>query len=776
MLWVMTPMVSAAEVIDIIVRLAHGDLMGVSAAVLALAGLGQALRLIISIQAKLAAKPPTFNQGLLRALNGPVDLERRKGDEFFRRFGFERQSREPSGQIEEAIRELAGRRPAVTLDSASPRVSIIIPAYGQTPFVLSCLDALSQHVSRQSVEIIVADDASPEHWRMDRLANIPWLHYAKRQKNLGFVQNCNEAASSARGEYLVFLNSDTRVVGSWLDELIGSFAQLPRAGLVGSALLNEDGTLQESGSLYWADGTASNYGRGQDPRDPRYRFAHQPDYCSAAAVAVLASAWRDVGGFDGLFSPAYCEDADLAFRLRERGFEVWVQPLSQVLHYEGVTHGRDVKGGMKAHQVTNMGRFVDRWSHLLRRHGLPGDRPGGYPDRGAQRHLLVIDNETPKPDRDSGSVITVAMIKAFRELGWQITFVPQSDYEYAGSYTDDLQRLGVECLYRPFVSHLPDLLRRRRDFDAVLVFRTGVLAQVHEQLRRRLPRARLIFHNVDLHYVREEREAELQANADARERAAKTRAQELALIAASDCTIVHTEAEKEVIRQQIAADNIIVFPYVAEPSPAAPGFEARKHVMFLGGFAHRPNQDAVVSFVSDIWPLIVTSLPDDAQLLVVGADPPPAVMALASDRVVVTGYVADLAPYFAQARVFVAPLRYGAGIKGKVVQSLAHGCPSVLTSVAAEGMDLLHGQHAIIADGPEAFADGVLRLYGDPRLWQALQSAGLELVRDRYSWQRCLELCAAAVAVADDTWRGRQGHTRFKHVLERARNAAIPSG
>jgi len=731
-------------------------------------GIGQTLRLLLEINSKVGgiSAPRHFDPHNTEKW----EEERLRGDAFFARHGFAWEGKSPLDRANHAITDLATRDPPFTLNQHAPDASIIIPAWGQLHFVLGCLDSLSQHQSRYSAEIIVADDNSPREWGMARLSSIPWIKYICGRENTGFVGNCNHAANIARGRLLILLNSDTRVVPGWLDELVSSFGLFPKAGLVGSVLLNADGTLQESGGIFWKDGTAWNYGRGGDPKDPRYAFARQVDYCSGASIAVPAMIWREMGGFDPAFSPAYCEDADLAFRLRDRGYETWVQPLSQVLHYEGKTHGRDVTQGGKAYQVRNMRRLAERWRAVLDYHRPNGENPDREANRARGLRILIIDASTPTPDQDSGSLITVEMMRALQELGAQIVFVPQDNYLHAGKYTTDLQRVGVHCMYGPYVTRFEDVLGRCPDFDVAIVYRVGVLTKVYDEIRSHVPQARIVFHNVDLHYLRELREAELRSDPSLRIRAAQTQTEELRMIASVDCTIVHSQVEKHIVGEQLTVDNVIVFPYIAEVQGTDIPFEERRDILFLGGFAHPPNEDGITFFVREIWPEMLPRLPADARLLIVGAKPTPAVQALANDRIVVTGHVPDLRLYFDRSRVFVAPLRYGAGIKGKVVQSLAYGVPTVLTDIAAEGMGVVHGKQALIATEPEEFARAAVTLFYDSTLWNAIQSAGYSFVTETYSWQRCLEICKEIFDVADQTWLRRRANI-LAHL---ARGAAFP--
>jgi len=699
-----------------------------------------------------------------------VQIERLAGTAFFGRFGFGFESGATSSYTLEAIEDLIVRDVTLKIESVQPDVSIIIPIYGELHFVLGCLDSLAQHRSRFSVEIIVFDDASPQESETWRLEAISWIRYLRRRQNGGFGNACNEGVKAARGRFVALLNSDVRVAADWLDELIGSFELFPQAGLVGSKLFNADGSLQEAGGILWQDGTASNYGRDQDPNHPRYCFARQVDYVSGAAIAVPIQVWRDLDGFDPRYRPAYYEDVDLAFRLRDRGLEVWFQPLSRVIHYEGKTHGRDVTKGGKAHQIANMDRFRERWRAVLAAFRPSGQEPDKEGNRRITARMLVFDWYTPTPDQDGGSFVAEKMLRAFQALGYQVTFVPLFDLGYDPKYTRMLQRLGIECLYAPFVPTTSDILEYRDDFGVAVVYRHYVGTQIYDALRERLPRAPIIFDNVDLHYLRERRHAELLGSRAGKFAAAMTQAAELELIAKVDCSIVHTSAEQAIIQEQLPCplSNILVFPFVADVHRSHTPFEARRDIMFLGGFAHSPNVDGVTFFVSHVWPKLCRQLPEDAKLLIVGAAPTQAVSDLANERIVVTGYVPELEPYFDRARIFVAPLRYGAGIKAKLIESLAHGVPSVASSIAVEGMGIVSGQECIVADDSDDFACGVLKAYNDPDLWRSLQVAGYAFVEEKYSWARCLQLCTQALDMADMTWLRRQeakGRQRLEAIM-----------
>ncbi|MBL0039463.1 MAG: glycosyltransferase family 2 protein [Xanthomonadales bacterium] len=230
--------------------------------------------------------------------------------------------------------------PIVLPRAASPRASIVIPVYNKWRYTEACLRSLAKETQRSGFEVIVVDDgSSDETW--ERLQQVEGITAHRNAENLGFVGSCNAGAALARGEYLVFLNNDTQVAPNWLDTLLDTFDQHPRVGTVGSQLVYPDGRLQEAGGIVFSDSSGWNYGRFGDPRDPACNFVREVDYCSGAAIAIPRALFEQRGGFDARYAPAYYEDTDLAFQVREAGLRVLYQPASTVFHFEGVSASTD---------------------------------------------------------------------------------------------------------------------------------------------------------------------------------------------------------------------------------------------------------------------------------------------------------------------------------------------------------------------------------------------------------------------------------------------------
>ena len=251
-------------------------------------------------------------------------------------------------------------------DSAvAPQISVLIPVHNHWAITLNALRSLVAMANRTTFEVIVADDASSDATtQLGR--QLPWLRIWRSEQNQGFLDTCNGAANLARGELLLLLNNDTLVGDHAFDRLAESFQRHPDAGVVGAAFWGVDGLPQEVGGIVWASGEVWNHGRGFKPE---LWFAlvyeRQCDYVSGCGLAIRRNLWRKLGGFDERYRPAYCEDTDLCFRVREAGHEVWVQPQARILHLEGLSHSRDARQGLKQHQMQNLKKLKETWEQVL---------------------------------------------------------------------------------------------------------------------------------------------------------------------------------------------------------------------------------------------------------------------------------------------------------------------------------------------------------------------------------------------------------------------------
>ncbi|MCB1564349.1 MAG: glycosyltransferase [Xanthomonadales bacterium] len=620
--------------------------------------------------------------------------------------------------------------------SESPVVSVVIPAYNHFDATLLCLKSIAAISEETPFEVILVDDCGSDE-TAEQAAQIDGLRFFRNEQNLGFIGACNRGAAEVRGEFLLFLNNDTAVQPGWIDALVATFDQHRDVGLVGSKLVYPDGRLQEAGGIVFRDASGWNYGRFDDPAKPEYNFVRDVDYVSGAAILLRRELFEQLGGFDSYYAPAYYEDTDLAMKVRQAGLRVLYQPKSVVVHYEGITSGTDTGSGVKAHQVTNQQKFLERWREVLATHPDPKNTtPTGITlarQHRAKRHVLVIDATTPQPDHDSGSVRLVNILRLLLEDGCAVTFFADNR-AFVPGYSEALQQLGVEVLWHPHVDPPKWLTVNGARFDLVFVSRHYIASNYLELVRLHAPQAVFAFDTVDLHYLREQRAAKLEDRDDLRRTAAETRARELRLIRQSDVTLVVSHVEQELLAKDAPGARVEILSNVHEIAGAGKPFAERRDLVFVGGFQHPPNIDAATWFVREIFPLVRADAPD-IRFHLIGSKATDAVKALGDvDGVEFHGFVPDIDPYMDGCRLCVAPLRYGAGVKGKVNLSMAHGQPVIATPIAVEGMFVEPGREVLVAETPADFARAVLDAYADEALWNQLAEGGIANVERHFGF------------------------------------------
>ena len=624
----------------------------------------------------------------------------------------------------------------------APTVSIVIPVYNQFAYTYHCVESILKNSGDVTYEILIANDCSTDlTTEIDKI--IPGVKCITNEKNLRFLRNCNNAAKHAVGKYILFLNNDTQVQPDWLAPLVTLIESAEDIGMVGSKLIYPDGRLQEAGGILWRDGSAWNFGNGQNPAMPEFNYVKQVDYISGAAIMLSRALWEEIGGFDEHFAPAYCEDSDLAFTVRKMGYRVMYQPLSVVVHFEGVSNGTDTSSGQKKYQIENSEKFRIKWKEELDTH--PENAVDVFHARDysyGKKTLLMVDHYVPQFDRDAGSRTVFQYLKLFVSCGFNVKFIGDNFYRHE-PYTTALQQMGIEVLYGPdYSKNWKSWIKDNADsIDYVFLNRPHIAPRYLDFIRENT-KARIIYYGHDLAFLREMREYEITGDASMKRSSEDWQPKELDLMRRSDMAYYPSYVEVEEIGKIDPEIRVKAIPaYLFEDvSHEGYDFDARHDIMFIGGFSHRPNVDAVKWLAEEILPEL-TKLDPEIKIHILGSNAPKEVTSLASKHLIMEGFVTDeqLAEFYRTCRISFVPLRYGAGIKGKVIEALRYGIPVVTTSVGAEGIENADDV-MLVEDDAKALAEKIAALYRDKDALTAMSVGGVEYIKKNFSPKNAIEI------------------------------------
>ena len=604
----------------------------------------------------------------------------------------------------------------------NPQISIIIPVYNQINFTLNCLKSICNSKNYINYEIIIINDASTDKTN-ERLKEIKNLKIITNSENLGFIKSCNLGAVEAKGEFLYFLNNDTIIKDYSIDELFHTFSNLKNVGLVGSKLIYPNNKLQEAGGIIWSDASGWNYGNGKDKDHINFNYARDVDYCSGASVMITKKLFLELGMFDNYFAPSYYEDTDLAFKVREKGLRVIYQPLSEVIHFEGATSGTNINSGVKQYQKINKEKFFTRYQDLLSNHYANGEHVIKAIDRTKIQNCLVIDTITPQPDRDSGSIDTYNQLMFLNNYGFHTTFIPLENFAEIKNYTQDLQKKGIKCIYKPYYHSLEKFCSDHKNFfDLILINREENFTSIYPLAKKYFPNAKLWLHNVDLNFIRIARQAKIEKNFNLIKKSKKVKNSEITSNMKSNISTVVSSFELNYLQNKNI--NCELLPLFRKKNQKkSKTFDERNGLVFIAGFNHLPNQDALTYFLDDIFPSVQQYLPG-VRCSVIGNNLPINLLIRIKESQNIYYYAdrsnTELEELTNNHKIGIAPLRYGAGMKGKIITYIANHLPFVASNIALEGINL-HTIKDCIYHSNKDFVDKIVHLYQNKSSYENVQ-------------------------------------------------------
>lgn len=610
-------------------------------------------------------------------------------------------------------------------------VSIIIPVYNQCSFTLSCIESIIYNTSEVSYEVILGDDSSTDDTRDigSRVAN---LKIVKTDVNQGFLRNCNNASKYARGKYLLFLNNDTIVGKNWLKPMVDTMESSSDVGVVGSKLVYADGALQEAGCIMWSDGTSRNYGKGENPNRPEFNYLKEVDYVSGASLLIRKELFEQLGGFDDRYAPAYCEDSDLCMAVRHLGYRVMYQPRSEVVHFEGMTHGRPANTALNPYQEANIVKFREKWADQLRmQHCLPGRDIFHARDRSVERKaILVVTTRLPSGEYHSGSRMIFRYLQILTELGYNVKLAI-GDNHYDLNHAIPLEDLGVEIYsgveYRDGWKQL--LHDHKKDFDHVVIMGYTIANRSMEYVAKHF-RAKIHYYMRNNPLLGLEREYGLTNDSHTLLSLATVKRRNPVLMNLADDCITVSNADTEYAQSNSSVKTHQV-PFIGYPSPDSVRNPKGCSVMFSGYLGHRPNADAVEYFIKSIMPVLRVQCPG-ITFHIYGDAADDDLRSLSCDDVIFEGPsdAESMEEAFLSCSAYVAPYRISSGIVGSVLDAMYFGVPVVSTSNGLEGID---SSVFYTFDEPQDFANEIVRIISDPSYARSRADVECKYITDNYS-------------------------------------------
>lgn len=610
-------------------------------------------------------------------------------------------------------------------------VSIIIPVHDHFGYTYACLRSILVNTVKVDYEVIIADDHSTD--LTTQIEDIVrGIRVIRNKEDLFFLKNCNNAAKSAKGRYILFLNNDTQVRYNWLYPLVDLMGKDESIGLVGSKLIFPDGRLQEAGGIVWCDGKAVGYGCGKDHRSPEFNYVKEVDHLSGASIMIRRDLWKEINGFDESFEPVYYGDIDLAFMVRKHGRKVVYQPASVVVCFGTISKGRNVQKGIKRSQSIDEGRFVDKWKCELLDQERSGDIFTARERKQKKKTILFISGNVPTYDKDAGSKTILNYMKLFLKTNYLVKLLPLDFYKME-PYTCQLQQMGIEVLYGDLIkSRLNEwIIKNQKDIEYAFINYPDPAYKIIDILRRTNIKIRYYGH--DLHFLRLRRQYEIKHNSDSLQTSNIFLKKEGEIIKKSECVYYPSEVEVEIVKRQFGKENVKqISPYMYDDVDIE-GYdpEKREGMMFIGG-DHYPNEDAMLWFLTEIYPKVYRER--KIPFYLVGANQSSQIKHLSIDGMINLGYLSEdeLNDLYHKVRMAVIPLRFGAGIKGKVIDALYHGVPIVSTSVGIEGIPTAE---AVVdaSDTAEEFKDRIIGLYDDHQTLKAMSDKEKKLIKTYFS-------------------------------------------
>ncbi len=597
----------------------------------------------------------------------------------------------------------------------NPLVSIVIYVYNQGEKVKKCLCSILNSNEKTPYEVIIIDDASNDK-TPSILVNVSNINVIRNDRKLGIVRSYNNVIEYTKGKFLYFLDANSIVQNDWLFEMIKVFSLHDDTGVVGSVIINQDGCLEECGIQVFNDFIYKS--KGEDPESLSNRYTKKCDFVSFYSFLTTKDLFNEIGGFS-FFEHSMYTAADFCFSLQAKGYGAYVQPKSMILLQNKIDIDENII------DIS----FFKKWGDICAAHTFYDPNKD---ETGLKRKpvILVVDDHFPQYDKHAGGKTIFQFIKLFLAKGFNVKFCAL-DCGIERPYFDDLVDMGIEIISRENIQEW--INNKYGYFDYMFVSRPMVaLNFMFKNIRTR--GVKILYYGHDLHHLRMMRESKF-SDIKSYDDIQNMKDIEKAIISLSDVALYPSIIEKRYLEKEYGFENVeVITPYLykTEEMPAHCAFENSDGILFVGS-AHRPNWDGIKWFINDVLPIVKKKIPD-VKLYIIGSCLSADIYDLESENVKVLGFLSqqDLIDLYAKIKVSIAPLRFGSGIKGKIIEALYCSVPVVSTSVGIEGINVVP-EIMYVADEAKDFAERIIQIYTSKKAWNKRSFLFKRFINDNFS-------------------------------------------
>lgn len=608
----------------------------------------------------------------------------------------------------------------------NPEVSIIIHGSNELKMILNCLHYIEKYDQNISKEIFVIHDKSSDVQQY--LEKIKGIVLINNEEINGLTQAINHSIEKAKGKFIYLLDSHALVQENYLSTLVEVFNTKENVGAVGSKMISADNNIASAGSLVFKDSEIVELGKSEAIDTPQFNFVRKVDFCAGSLLFSKINKTGDLNLLNQIFSSSHFAEADLCLKLKKgENLDIYYQPLSEVTCFNN---------SFKTATNNDKVDFANHWnSYFTDRKYVKSEKINYITYK--TPNFLFLEENMPKPDQDSGSRRFMEILKILQRNGHHIVLaVKHFDEANDSNYITYFQNAGIEVCrdyvnaQNKIVKVTDQVVNALAYVEVIWIFRPLGFDYWYSLINGKINGQKIIYDMVDLHYLRMERENNY-IDVVTKERVQEIsffREKEYSGMNISDAVISISDEEKNTVSENgVKKNKIFTVSNIHKPVDNVPlGFSEREGLLFIGGYNHLPNIDAVKFLHDQILPL-VWAKNDKIKIFILGPDFPADLKEkFHSERFQILGYQETVDFWFENSRVFVAPLRYGAGVKGKIGQALEFKLPVITTGIGAEGMSLEDQKTALISDeNPQNFADKILELYDNESLWQTLHENSL---------------------------------------------------